>query len=105
MEEYYKDKESEDVGWNQLAKDEVQWRFSFSKGRYELRVFHNRKEFSPLHSVQTGSGAHPASYPMGTGGFSSGVKRRRTTHLQLVPGSRKLRSTHLLPLTPSLRSA
>jgi hypothetical protein len=21
-----------------------------------------------LHSVQTGSGAHPASYPMGTGG-------------------------------------
>jgi hypothetical protein len=24
--------------------------------------------FSPLHSVQTGSGAHPASYLMGTGG-------------------------------------
>jgi hypothetical protein len=24
--------------------------------------------FSPLHVVQTGSGAHPASYPMGTGG-------------------------------------
>jgi hypothetical protein len=23
--------------------------------------------FSPLHVVQTGSGAHPASYPMGTG--------------------------------------
>jgi hypothetical protein len=24
--------------------------------------------FVPLHVVQTGSGAHPASYPMGTGG-------------------------------------
>jgi hypothetical protein len=26
------------------------------------------QEFSLLHVVQTGSGAHPASYPMGTGG-------------------------------------
>jgi hypothetical protein len=28
------------------------------------------QDFSLLHSVQTGSGAHPASYPMGTGDFS-----------------------------------
>jgi hypothetical protein len=26
------------------------------------------QDFSLLHNVQTGSGAHPASYPMGTGG-------------------------------------
>jgi hypothetical protein len=26
------------------------------------------QDFFLLHSVQTGSGAHPASYPMGTGG-------------------------------------
>jgi hypothetical protein len=26
------------------------------------------QDFSPVHSVQTGPGAHPASYPMGTGG-------------------------------------
>jgi hypothetical protein len=26
------------------------------------------QEFSFLHVVQAGSGAHPASYPMGTGG-------------------------------------
>jgi hypothetical protein len=45
-----------------------------------------------LHSPQTGSGPHPASYPMGTGGgftggrYSGGVKL--TTHLQLVPRSR-----------------
>jgi hypothetical protein len=27
-----------------------------------------------LHSVQTGSGAHPASYPVGTGGSFPGGK-------------------------------
>jgi hypothetical protein len=27
------------------------------------------RDFSLLHSVQTGSGAHPASYIMGTGGY------------------------------------
>jgi hypothetical protein len=27
------------------------------------------REFSVLHVVKTGSEAHPASYPMGTGGF------------------------------------
>jgi hypothetical protein len=30
---------------------------------------------SILHVVQTGSGVHPTSYPMGTGGFSLGLKR------------------------------
>jgi hypothetical protein len=29
------------------------------------------QDFSLLHTVQTGSGAHPASYPMGTGGVFS----------------------------------
>jgi hypothetical protein len=32
------------------------------------------QEFSILHSVQTGSGVHPTSYPMGTGGFFPGGK-------------------------------
>jgi len=37
-----------------------------------------------MDSVQKGSGAHPASYPMGTrGSFPGGVKL--TTHLHLVP--------------------
>jgi hypothetical protein len=30
---------------------------------------------SRRHRVQTGSGAHPDSYPIGTGGLSLGVKR------------------------------
>jgi hypothetical protein len=33
-----------------------------------------RQEFSLLHVVQTGSGAHPVSYPMGTGGSYPGGK-------------------------------
>jgi hypothetical protein len=32
------------------------------------------KDFSPLHVVQTGSGAHVASYPMGTGDSFPGGK-------------------------------
>jgi hypothetical protein len=38
--------------------------------------------FSLHHRVQNGSGAHPASYPMGTGGSFPGVKRpgRRADH-------------------------
>jgi hypothetical protein len=30
------------------------------------------QEFSLLHVVQTGSGVHPTSYPMGTGGLFPG---------------------------------
>jgi hypothetical protein len=33
--------------------------------------------FSPLHVVQTGSGAHSAFYPMGTGGSFSGQMRQK----------------------------
>jgi hypothetical protein len=32
------------------------------------------ENFSIHHRVQTGSGAHPASYPMGTGGSFPGDK-------------------------------
>jgi hypothetical protein len=51
------------------------------------------KDFSSNLCVQTGSGAHPASCTMGTGGgvLSPGVKRGRgvmlTTHPHLVPRS------------------
>jgi hypothetical protein len=60
-----------------------------------------------LHVVETGSGAHPASYPMGAGGSFRGVKRQRpdATHLQLAPRSRKRGSIHPLSHTSSWRSA
>jgi hypothetical protein len=35
------------------------------------------KNFRLHHVVQTGSGAHPASYPMGTGDSFPGVKAAR----------------------------
>jgi hypothetical protein len=47
------------------------------------------KDFSCSLCVQTGSGAHPASCTMGTGGPFPGIKRGRgvmlTTHPYLVP--------------------
>jgi hypothetical protein len=49
------------------------------------------KDFSSSLFVQTGSGAHPASCTMGTGGPFPGVKRGRgvmlTTHPHLMPRS------------------
>jgi hypothetical protein len=36
------------------------------------------QDFSLFHSVQTGSGAHPASYPMDTGGIFPGGKGATT---------------------------
>jgi hypothetical protein len=55
-----------------------------------------------LHVVQTGSGAHLASYPVGTGAFPPGLSDRGvrlTTHFQPVPRSRKRGSKHPLPYT------
>jgi hypothetical protein len=47
------------------------------------------EDLSFILCVHTGSGAHPTSYPMGTGVLSPGVKRGRgvmlTTHPHLVP--------------------
>jgi hypothetical protein len=55
----------------------------------------------PLTCVQTGSGAHPASCTMGTGGPFPGAKRGRgvtlTTHPHLVPRSRMSRRYTPLP--------
>jgi hypothetical protein len=57
----------------------------------EVRSPAETKDFSCSLCVQTGSGAHPASCPMGTGGPFPGVKRGRvvtlTTHPHLVPRS------------------
>jgi hypothetical protein len=54
------------------------------------------KDFASSLCVQTGSGDHPASYPMGSGVLSLGVKRSWfmtwTTHPHLVPRSRMSRS-------------
>jgi hypothetical protein len=58
----------------------------------EVRSPAGAKDFSSSLFVQTGSGAHPASCPMGTGGpFSGDIKPgwgvTLTTHPHLVPRS------------------
>jgi hypothetical protein len=45
------------------------------------------KDFSSSLCVQTGSGAHPASYTMGTGGPFPGAKRGRGVTLTTPPPS------------------
>jgi hypothetical protein len=62
----------------------------------EVRSPTGAENFSSSLCVQTGSGAHPASYQMGTGVISPGIKRGRgvtlTTHPYLVPRLRISRS-------------
>jgi len=57
-------------------------------GRLGFDSWQGQEFFSVCHCIQTGSGSHPASYPMGTlgsfpQGFSHGMKA--TAFLQLVP--------------------
>jgi hypothetical protein len=67
------------------------------------------KDFSSSLRVQSSSEAHPASYPMGTGGPFPGVKRgpgvTLTTHPHLVPRSRMSRSFISSPLSACMAVA
>jgi hypothetical protein len=69
----------------------------------EVRFPAEAKDFSSSLCVQTGSGAHPASCTMGTGGLFPGGNRRRamtlTTHPHLVPRSWMNRSYTSSPRT------
>jgi hypothetical protein len=62
-------------------------------GRTEFESWWGSTDFSLHHRVQTGSGAHPASYPMGTEGSFSGIKRpgRETDHSP--PSSAEVKNT------------
>jgi len=69
-----------------------------------LRLHPETRHFSPFHTAQTGSVAHPASYSIGTGGFFPGEKRpgvKLTAHLHLVPRLRMRGATSPLPSTSS----
>jgi hypothetical protein len=58
------------------------------------------QEFSFLHVVQAGSGAHPASYPMGTGALSPGVKRSGREADHSTPTSAEVKKTWVYTSTP-----
>jgi hypothetical protein len=66
------------------------------------REFESRegKRFSLLHIVQTGSGVHPTSYKMGTGGSFPGIKRqgRETDHSP--PTSAEVKKMWIYTSTP-----
>jgi hypothetical protein len=57
-------------------------------------------EFSLLHVVQTGSGIHPTSYPMGTGAISFGAKRSELEADNSPPASAEVKKMWLYISTP-----
>jgi hypothetical protein len=58
------------------------------------------QDFSLLDSFQTGSGAHPASYPMGTGAVSPGVKQQGLEADHSSPSSSDDKNSGAIPPTP-----
>jgi hypothetical protein len=61
--------------------------------------FHSRQgqDFSLLYSVQTGSGAHPASHPLGSTGFPPWVKRPRREGDQSTPSTTDVKNGRAIP--------
>jgi hypothetical protein len=57
------------------------------------------RDFSLFHIIQTGSGAHPPSYPMGTRGLFPRVKQPRHEADHSSPSSAKVKNNMTLPLS------
>jgi hypothetical protein len=55
------------------------------------------QNFSLLHGVQTGSGAHPASYPMATGGSFSEVKWQEREADHSLPSNAEVKKGGAIP--------
>jgi hypothetical protein len=64
-------------------------------GRPGVEEYESRQgqDFSPLYVVQTGSGAHPASYPMGVGGSFPEDKRQGREADHSPPTSAEVKNT------------
>jgi hypothetical protein len=58
------------------------------------------QEFFPLHVVQTDSGAHSASYVMGTGELSPRIKRPGREAYHSPPTSAEVKKTRIYTSTP-----
>jgi hypothetical protein len=59
------------------------------------------QDFSLLHSVQAGSGAHTASYPMGIGGSFTGGKRQGREADRSPPSSAEVKNGGAIPPLPT----
>jgi hypothetical protein len=68
----------------------------------EGREFESRqgKKFSLLHIVQTGSGVHPTSYPMGTRGSFTGDKAAGREADHSPPTSAEVKKMWIYTSTP-----
>jgi hypothetical protein len=76
--------------------------------RIVIRLPTGTRDFSGPHSLQIGTGTHPAFYSVGTGGCYPGrsvrgVKLKLTTQHLLVPSFRMTGALRPLPPLPSLR--
>jgi hypothetical protein len=58
------------------------------------------RDFSLLHIVHTGSGAHPASYAVGTKALSPGVKRQGLEADHLCISSAEVKNDGAIPTLP-----
>jgi hypothetical protein len=58
------------------------------------------QEFLLLQVVQTGSGIHPTSYPMGTGGYFNGVKLQGGETNHSLPASAEVKNIWLYTSIP-----
>jgi hypothetical protein len=66
-------------------------------------LFSAVQDFSLLHSVETKYGAHPASYPMGTGGsFHGGVKRQGREDDHSPPSGAEVKNGGAIPPLPNM---
>jgi hypothetical protein len=62
--------------WSQVSSVSIVSDYGLDDRAIEVRSPAEAKDFSPSLCVQTGSGAHPASCTMGTGGPFPGAKTR-----------------------------
>jgi hypothetical protein len=82
--------------WSRVSSGSIVSDYGLDDRPIGVRSAAGANDFSSSVCVQTGSGAHPASCTMGTGGPFPGAKLGRgvtlTTHPHLVPRSRMSRS-------------
>jgi hypothetical protein len=70
----------------------------------EVRFPEGAKDFSIIHSVQTGSEANPASYSMGTKGSVPGVKQSRREADHSPRSTAEVKNEGAIPPLPHVSS-
>jgi hypothetical protein len=66
-----------------------------------VAIHGKRRDFSLDHRVQIGSGAHPASYPTGTGSSFPGIKLPGCEDDSSPPSSAEVKNAWSYASTPS----